>query len=59
MLHSELRGALLDGAKWEVATQKKVGTLEGHTKCVRGLVAGAGGNGLLTCSYDQTLRLWQ
>ena len=43
---------------WEVATQKHIAKLEGHEKCVRGLIATAGGDGLITCSYDQTVRLW-
>ena len=42
---------------WEVATQKHVARLTGHSKCVRGLVSGA--EGLVTCSYDQTVRLWK
>lgn len=59
MLTFVLCGMLVNRTQWEVATQKKVATLSGHTKCVRGLVATSGGDGLLTCSYDQTLRLWQ
>eukprot|EP01052_Picozoa_sp_SAG31_P007241 SAG31_NODE_343_length_17426_cov_35.294443_9_plen_131_part_00 len=45
---------------WEVATQKPVGRLEGHSKCVRALAALPVDNGcaLATASYDKSVRLW-
>lgn len=42
---------------WEVATQKRIAQLEGHTKCVRGLSTMPEG-GLVTCSYDSSVTLW-
>jgi len=41
---------------WEVASQKHVGVLAGHEKAIRAMVSGNGG--IVTGSYDQSVRLW-
>jgi len=43
---------------WEVATQREVAQLRGHTKVVRALDFSIHANALVTASYDKTLRVW-
>jgi len=43
---------------WDVATQKIVQKLEGHTQIVRDLCRHPQFNVLATASYDKTMRLW-
>ena len=51
---------------WEVASQRHLGRLTGHTKCVRAVAivppgggdAGSSGGGLISGSYDQSVKIW-
>jgi WD40 repeat protein len=44
--------------RWDVATGKPVGTLEGHRSYVTDLQFTPDGNRLISTSTDQTIRLW-
>jgi hypothetical protein len=43
---------------WDVASQRRTATFEGHTSDVFGLALAPGGAWLASCSHDGTVRLW-
>jgi WD40 repeat protein len=44
---------------WDVATGKEVHCFRGHTYYVRGVAFAPDGRTALSCSWDNTMRLWR